>query len=176
MVEQKLKDGANLQIRQVMPQDAVAVVAYMQQTYIESDNLVMGPGQFNFTPEQEEAYIAAVMGSRSVMLGGFLQDGALVALGSLEVPSPSRICHTAELGLSVAKALWNAGVGTAMMRALLEAAKEKEIVLVHLGVRAANGGAIHLYEKMGFEKVGVLAHYFNIDGQYDDKVIMALRL
>lgn len=32
----------------------------------------------------------------------------------------------------------------------------------------------HIYDKFGFQKVGVHKNYFNINGEFDDKILMDL--
>jgi len=47
---------------------------------------------------------------------------------------------------------------------------------ISLGVRDGNSNAIKLYEKFGFEKVGIHKDYFNVDGTYYDEILMDLYL
>ena len=61
------------------------------------------------------------------------------------------------------------------MEELIKFAKENPTIKnVSLGVKATNEKAIKLYEKFGFEKVGVHKDYFNINGEYTDSLIMGL--
>jgi RimJ/RimL family protein N-acetyltransferase len=43
-------------------------------------------------------------------------------------------------------------------------------------VKASNFKAIKLYEKLGFEQIGTHKNYFNINGEYDDEILMDLYL
>lgn len=49
-------------------------------------------------------------------------------------------------------------------------------ITIHLGVKASNSAAIKLYEKFGFVKIGVRKDYFNVNGTFDDLILMDLYL
>lgn len=66
-----------------------------------------------------------------------------------------------------------------MLKELIAFAKQHErmrIRIVELGVRAQNIGAIKLYQKLGFEEVGLHQDFFYIDGKYYDKLLMDIHL
>ena len=84
--------------------------------------------------------------------------------------------HRAELGLSVKKAYWNQGVGSALMRRLIQYAEENGIELLSLEVRSDNIRAVRLYESFGFQRIGTSPAYFKIDGRYADFELMYLDL
>lgn len=56
------------------------------------------------------------------------------------------------------------GVGEALMRALMERAREAEVGSLCLDVRASNAPAIALYAKLGFSAVGKRRQYYR-DGE-----------
>lgn len=57
------------------------------------------------------------------------------------------------------------GNGTKLMALFLEAMKAREVTEITLEVRVDNVSAIRLYEKFGFEQVGIRKGYYKgIDG------------
>jgi [ribosomal protein S18]-alanine N-acetyltransferase len=62
------------------------------------------------------------------------------------------------------------GLGQILLCALLDRAREIEMARATLEVRASNDGAIHLYEKYGFQTVGRRKKYYQDTGE--DGVIM----
>lgn len=177
MPQTKLHDGRLLAIRGATKADAPALLDYLAHIGGESPNLTLGAAGLHPTLEEEQAYIAAAAPPNLLLLG--FVDGQLAADASLTAPRPAqtRIRHTAELGLSVRKAFWGRGIGTAMLQALLHAARQNgQTRLLYLGVRDGNAPAIHLYEKCGFRETGRLPGFFEVDGRYDDEIYMALHL
>jgi [ribosomal protein S18]-alanine N-acetyltransferase len=62
------------------------------------------------------------------------------------------------------------GLGQKLLGALLDQARSIEMARATLEVRASNQGAIHLYEKCGFQTVGRRKKYYQDTGE--DGVIM----
>ena len=84
------------------------------------------------------------------------------------------MAHVGTVGLSVRTDYQDKGVGTALLRTLLELADNwLMLVRVELLVYADNQRAIHLYEKLGFEAEGRLRSNSIRDGRYEDDLIMA---
>lgn len=102
-------------------------------------------------------------------------DNNIVSIGQISKPKRKRIAHNSEVAISVKKDYWRNGIGSAVIGELIRFAKENhEIKNISLGVKASNKNAIMMYEKFGFEKVGVHKNYFNINGNFDDKILMDL--
>jgi putative acetyltransferase len=77
------------------------------------------------------------------------------------------------LGMGVAASHRGQGVGSALLRATLDAATAKGIRRVELVVRADNAAAIALYERHGFELEGRLRDFMIVDGVAYDALQMA---
>ena len=103
-----------------------------------------------------------------------LPDGTLIGAATLRVcPSP-RMRHVGTVGLFVHTEYQNMGVGTALLKTLLDLADNwLMLVRVELEVFADNQRAIHLYEKFGFEKEGLLRMTTVRNGRYVDDYKMA---
>jgi len=66
------------------------------------------------------------------------------------------------------------GIGSALMTRIIEAAKERELDMVTLEVRAGNLEAQHLYRKFGLRTVGLRKGYYSDTGE--DAVLMTVWL
>jgi putative acetyltransferase len=76
--------------------------------------------------------------------------------------------------MGVADDLSGRGIGTALLRELLDAAdKWFDVRRIELTVFHDNRRAIRLYERHGFEREGVLRAYAFRDGSYVDAIAMA---
>lgn len=69
------------------------------------------------------------------------------------------------------------GYGRRMMEKLIAIAREKRAMSMFLEVRPSNTAAIALYEKMGFNEIGVRKGYYPAEnGTREDAVMLALEL
>ena len=172
-----LKNGMELFIAKAAKDDAEKMIEYLNTVGGESDNLLFGKNGFHMSAQEERNYIEHINESKTSALFAGKIDGEIVCVGGIGAPSRERIAHQADIALSVKKAYWNLGVGTALMNVLIDFAKSSGITeIIHLGVRAGNANAIRLYQKMGFEAIGIYKNFLKIDGQYYDEILMNLYL
>ena len=114
------------------------------------------------------------MGSDDHIFAAVLEDGTLIGTAGLNVHPNPRMRHGATLGILVHTGYQNMGVGTALMKAVLDLADNwLMLVRVELEVFADNERAIHLYEKFGFEKEGLMRMTAVRGGTYMDEYKMA---
>lgn len=76
--------------------------------------------------------------------------------------------------IAVKKAFRNRGIGSMILNELINWAKDNEIAVIGLEVRAGNEEALALYRKFGFEAVGRRKNYYR--EPVEDAVLMDLRL
>ncbi len=166
----------NLIIRKAQVTDAKVILDFLNQAGGESDNLMFGADGFAHLSEEKEAmYIAGINMSKSALLLGFI-GGELAAVASLEGKTRERAAHRASLVITVRQKFWHRGIGTEMMKKLIDHANEKGISVIETHVRADNASALSLYEKLGFEHIGTYRRFFHIDGRDYDAELLNLYL
>ena len=107
----ELEDGSILQIRQAAVDDARALLEYVHAISGESDFLTFGPGEFELTVPQEEAFIRSCLASdNQIYLVGLVED-EMVATLIFSGGRRRRVRHSGELSMSVRKAFWGLGIG-----------------------------------------------------------------
>ena len=89
---------------------------------------------------------------------------------------PRRMSHRGDLSVSVAKAYWNKGIGTQLLNSIITFARENNFEILDLQVRSDNLAAIHLYEKLGFQRLCTYPRFFKIGDLYADFEMMYLVL
>lgn len=101
-------------------------------------------------------------------------DGdVLVGQASLDL-APYGVAY---LGMLVDREWRRRGVGTALVRAAVDAARDRGCHKVSLQVWPHNQAAVALYRKLGFHEEGVLrGHYPRRDGEVWDALVMGLLL
>lgn len=173
----KLRNGMILLIDKAQKDDAKQVINYLNIVGGESDNLLFGANEFTMSVEEEENFIGNLEQSKSsALLVGKIED-EIVCFGSVMASSRERISHQSDLAVTVKKKYWGLGIGTFLMQALIEYAKQSEKTeILHLGVKCDNENAINLYKKMGFEEMGRYKRFFKIGEEYYDEILMNLYL
>jgi RimJ/RimL family protein N-acetyltransferase len=175
--EIKLKNGQQLILRRPIIEDAEKMIEYLNMIGGESENLLFGKDEFHLTVEQEAEHIRKVSTDANMLMVIGIIDDAIVSVSQISSSSRKRIAHNSEISISVKKEYWRNGIGYAVLEELIRFAKEhKTIKNVSLGVKASNRNAIRLYEKLGFKQIGLHKNYFNINGEFDDEILMDLYL
>lgn len=105
-------------------------------------------------------------------------DGWLAGYLRLKPATPlAENAHVlAVMGLAVAPEARRRGVGAALLAAAEEHARARGAHKLSLRVLSTNESALRLYERLGFEREGVLRAEFRIGGRYVDDVLMAKHL
>lgn len=167
----------NITITKAQPSDARELLEVLKIIGGETDNLTFGSEGFPATVEEEEAYLASLVGSTSSAMFIVRKDGKLVGSASFRGMERTRLKHRAEIGISLLKEVWGQGIGSMLMETLIDFAKtEAHVEIISLEVNSENTRAIRLYEKYGFEKIGHYKGFFKVDGKYLDFDLMNLYL
>jgi RimJ/RimL family protein N-acetyltransferase len=108
-------------------------------------------------------------------------DGTLVAAAGTEIVGSLYVDRSrfgfGEIGMAVAREWRRRGVGSALLGAAIEWARERGLHKLSLGVFAHNAAAIALYRKFGFVEEGRrIKHYRRANGELWDSVEMGLLL
>lgn len=174
-----LKDGNELLIREADEGDAEQLVIYRNEIGEESNFLIYGKNGCHITVEREQENIRDWKScSEDLFLVGFIGE-TLVCSANLVGEKKERVAHNCELGIAVRKRYWNLGVGNALMRQLMDFARQNQTLkAIHLGVYENNANALHLYKKFGFQVVGRFRNYFKVSNsnnngaEYFDEILM----
>lgn len=176
--EALLPSGETIMLRSLAAADAQAALALCRKTAGETMNMMFYPDEWTVTLEREiEMIIGAQNEPKALMMGAFV-DRRLVGLCSLRSVHPAdRARHRAGFGISILRAFWGRGIGTAMLQTAIDAAKTTALEQIELDVLSTNESAIRLYRRFGFEEFGRRPRMMKYrDGRYADGVLMMLDL
>lgn len=166
----------DITIERAQPEDAGALIAFLNRIGAETDNLTFGSEGLPITLEEEAEIIREKSRSPRNSLLLAKKGGDIVGDASIET-LPRRMAHRAEFGIAVIKAEWGQGIGCRLLEAAIEHARAQRIEIVELEVRSDNERAIRLYRTHGFVKIGTYRKYFKMeDGTYADFDLMGLYL
>ena len=168
------RTGVAFTIRTAQADDAAAILAYIRGIAQETEFFVLEPDEFPATEEKEQEWIHDHLDSPGKLL--LLAEASETIIGnvSFENGSHRRIAHRGIFGLAVVEEWRGQGVGTALLRTLLEWAEANPLIeKVGLEIFATNETAIRLYKKLGFVEEGRRPKEVKFGpGRYVDTVAM----
>lgn len=166
-----LRDGRKAVLRTIHPEEAQSVLDVLRITSGETHFMARYPDELVATLENEVIYLTAQEEKPNAFELCALVDGELVGLAGINpISSRRKLCHRASFGTSILKDYCNCGLGTLMLETCLKYAREIGYSQVELGVFDDNPRAIHVYEKLGFRRVGTIPRAFRLDdGTYHDE-------
>ena len=155
---------APFEIRLARDEDRLPLAVLFAAVAEERDGIATEP------PVDVEARAASWM-----LEGTFVAVAGDEIVGSLHL-DPSRHGF-GELGMAVAREWRGRGVGSALLAAAIDWARERGLHKLSLGVFAHNAAAIALYRKFGFVEEGRrVKHYRRASGELWDALEMGLLL
>lgn len=108
---------------------------------------------------------------------GYVDGGNIVGHAELHGGKLPSELHRATLGMGIEAAYRGKGIGTDLLRAVLDWARgQPTLAWVDLGVFAGNSPAVALYRKLGFREVGRVTDRFRIGANSVDDVMMTIAL
>ncbi len=172
-----LKDGQTARIRPVEPEDAEAVLDYINRVTAETDYLSMQSGELDWPVEKERQFIEDHRKADNKLALAAEVDGRIVGVLGFTGDDKSRMRHIGELGITVRQEFWGLGLGTGMMAYLVDWARASRVVRkINLRVRTDNDRAIRLYERFGFVREGTIRRQFLVAGTFHDAYLMGLEI
>ncbi len=170
-----LQNKQTLLIREARKADATKMIEYIYQVAGETDFLSFGVGEFTITVQEEERIIDMHHQAINCLFILAIFNGEIVGMLNVKSSGKPRMRHIGEFGISVLKTHWGKGIGTALIRSMLNWAKATNVIRkLNLKVQTNNHTAIQLYQKLGFVREGVIRRDACIDGIFYDTYAMGM--
>jgi L-phenylalanine/L-methionine N-acetyltransferase len=158
----------NITIRKEEPSDAEAIWKCFTAPLVVRNTLQLPYRSLESIREMLSKNVDGVQSLVAVV------DGEVVGSISLHTSSRPRVNHKGVVGMMVRDDWQGKGIGTAMMRAVVDLAdKWLNLTRLELTVFTDNEPAISLYRKFGFEIEGTLRKFGFRDGEFVDAYTMA---
>nr|WP_319474570.1 GNAT family N-acetyltransferase [uncultured Sphaerochaeta sp.] len=171
-------DTHTLVIRSLKPADAPLAVKYMRAMYTDSPYLARYGDEWNISIDDEATFLEnAAKAQKRLMLGGFIDDELVALCDFSPLGIAYKMAHRCQIGISVATANQGNGIGSLLMKTLLDAARLAGFEQMELEVAASNSRAVHLYNHFGFREMGRIPRGFRYrEGYYEDLLLMVREL
>ena len=173
-----LKNGQKVILRSPIEDEAQALNEHKYKTSEETYFMARYPEEVVSREDITRKMISIVNKDQKDFFISAYMDGKLIAdSGTMKIRDNMKYRHRGYFGVSIQKAYCDLGLGSIILQEAIKQAKENGFEQLELGVFEDNTKAIHVYEKAGFQKVGVLPRAFKLkDGSYRDEVQMVLYL
>jgi RimJ/RimL family protein N-acetyltransferase len=160
-----------ISVRRAEPGDAARVVELAQEVSAEPEGWMIwtewrGVGD-------ERRYLRTIQGYPDAAVYVAEDGDRIVGRLSLSRDPHPASRHVADLGLMVAVSHRRRGVGTALLHAAAEWAREAGVRKLELHVFPWNEPALGLYENFGFEREGYRRRHYERGGELVDAILMA---
>ena len=103
-------------------------------------------------------------------------DGAIVGFVNVTRGKPSYERHHGVLGISISKKFREMGIGSELIRNVLDECRKAGLVSIELAAFHSNLRAIRLYERLGFKHAGRIPKKTRREESFFDDIIMSIEL
>ncbi len=169
----KTKTGEAITIRIAREEEAKALRDLKLKIIKTSMTIPLYPEEYPYDEEGERELIKKYNESPNSILLVAEADGQLIGMIDLTGHERKIMAHTAMIGMSIEEGWRNKGVGTYLIKGVLDWAKSSsELEVIWLDVYANNELGLGLYKKMGFKISGKIERFFKYEDGYFDNIKM----
>lgn len=174
ITEFKTKKSRDIIVRVVDKNDAKKLMDFINLIFSEDTFSLHGPKDLIKSLKEEQQYLRGQLKKIKNKEGVHLVaecKGRII--GSVEIRRGQFRCnHQGEIGIMVNSDFREEGVGQKLLELVINEANNLSLKALYLYCFANNHRAIHVYEKMGFSRVGLLPKAFAYKDDYIDSVAM----
>lgn len=170
----KSKHGETVAIRTADVIDARQILELSKTVVAEDIYQLLTLKELDLTVTSEENWIVSHRDHPNRIILVAEIDDEIVGLLDFSNGNRDRTAHAGEFGMSMAKAYRGIGIGTELLKCLINWAQLNETLeKINLTVHSNNHRARNLYERMGFIIEGIKKKEIKYeDGHYVDAVLM----
>lgn len=174
----KLKNGKKVTIRTAHENDAEAYLILGKSVMSEEIYTLTQPDELTFTVDQEKNWLKTHIADEAHLIIVAEVDGEVVGQLDFMNGQRKRNFHTGEFGMGVHKDFREMGIGSLLLKALIEwAIAHPEIKKINLSVHKTNERAMAAYKKQGFQIEGTRTKDLKYPNEvYIDTVLMGLHV
>lgn len=168
--------GNTIAIRYLTRDDLNELLRYINELIAE-DTYVLMSGKKQTRKEEERFVNEALHDMSTGQAVTLIAENNNKIIGVAGVKRHKlRKSHVGEPGLSVAKNYRSEGIGTVLFSALIDEAKKIGVRIIVLTSFEMNTQAVHVYEKLGFKRVGTVPGAIAYKDKFVPELYMYLTL
>ncbi len=166
------KDGRNVVLRTPRWEDLDDLLELINSLVDEKAEIYITE---KFTREAEAEWLTKALSRLEKDEQFFLAaevDNQVVALSDFQVKEGDPEQHPGVIGIIVRNGYRDMGIGTEIMKTMLEQAASFGFKKVNLSAFATNKRSIHVYKKIGFVETGIIRNRHFRQGKFIDEIMM----
>jgi len=168
------KKGREITVRVVDKDDAQKLMDFINPIFSEDAFLMRGPKDLVKNVKEQQKYvnnqIKKLKKKEGVLLLAIYENKII---GSTDLRRMVyRQKHMGELGIAISADFREEGLGKKLLELVEIQAKLLGLKALFLYCFANNGRALHIYEKIGFKKAGMLPKAYEYKGDFIDSITM----
>ena len=177
MVWKGEKKMAQISYRRAQESDAEKIVEFYNFVGGETSFLSFEKDEYPLGVQEQMESIRSLEGNPTNIMLMAMDGEEIAGIATINSSSKIKARHDGELGIVVAKKYQGQGIGTELIRQLIEWARGNKITTrISLDTRADNVKAVELYMKFGFVVEGCRKNSTLLDGVYYDLYVMGMML
>ena len=171
----ELKNNKIVLIRQAQISDAEKLLETIK-IYVPQSEYIPKLGQeIKLTLVEEKHWVNSfIINDNSLLLVAEFENEII---GNIDLTGNRRkiMEHTAVIGMGMLKEWRNSGLGTELLKSVINWAKQNPILeIIWLQVYTENVLGMNLYKKMGFKENGIIKNFFKHEEKYFDNLTMSM--
>ncbi|MFJ7370836.1 GNAT family N-acetyltransferase [Lysinibacillus sp. NPDC098008] len=142
-------------IRGIEASDARSFIHLQEEIFQQTDFMYNAPNESDLTVQQLRKNLAywKQLKNRTILL--CVLNGIFAGYAVIHGYKQSKVKHIASIRLAVKQEYQQKGIGSALMKAVENWAKQHDISRLELSVMEHNKIALHLFSKLGFQQEGI---------------------
>jgi len=167
----------NVMYREAVSKDAEAIVVFYNRVGGETTYLSFEKDEYPLDTAAQTDYIENTFTQSHCTMILALVNDRIVGIGTIMSENKIKSRHIGGLGIVIEKEHQGQGIGSEVMRRLIEFCRTNGITTkIKLDTRTDNETAVALYRRLGFEIEGELKNDALVNGTYYDIYVMGMML
>lgn len=168
---------AEIVYRRAQESDAEKIVDFYNFVGGETSYLSFEKDEYPMNVDEQREEIVSLKDKKASIMLLAMDGDEITGIATIHSSAKIKARHDGELGIVVAKKYQGQGIGTELIRQLIEWAKGNGVTTrISLDTRADNVKAVELYMKFGFIVEGCRKNSTLLDGKYYDLYVMGMMI
>ena len=170
------KNGERIILRPAVPGDAAEIINTVGSTSLERSYILME--HFGHDEESKKRYITTMDRDHNLLLVAVAGTTVIGSLAALQAERGERphTAHVLNTGLHIMQHYRGLGIGSEMLRYMIEWAKEHGFKKISARIFTINKRSLNLFRHSGFVEEGLRKKQIRIGTDFIDEVSMGLLL